>query len=186
MLFPVILYRNKSHLPIPWCVKNNVFRSVFISDTSEQYAKLRTWFDRLSSEAAFQDATKTLFPKVELLLKVTFTLVCTGWGSQMKVKIYGLYLYQIFMSKYLHSFIPFFSLGIFQVYVQTHSAPPSPNVHTSDLYKTKDTPARQASKASACTEVKCCNQLFHRRCSIRVFGRMPLKSWEIHMIVVEF
>ena len=107
MLFPVILYRNKSHLPIPWCVKNNVFRSVFISDTSEQYAKLRTWFDRLSSEAAFQDATKTLFPKVESLLKVTFTLVCTGWGSQMEVKIYGLYLYQIFMSKYLHSFIPF-------------------------------------------------------------------------------
>ena len=34
------------------------------------FLKLKSWFDRLSSEAAFQDATKTLFPKVEALLKV--------------------------------------------------------------------------------------------------------------------
>ncbi len=35
-----------------------------------EFSRLKSWFDRLSSEAAFQDATKTLFPKVEALLKV--------------------------------------------------------------------------------------------------------------------
>ncbi len=36
----------------------------------EQHTKLKTWFEKLSFEAAFQDAMKTLFPTVDSLLKV--------------------------------------------------------------------------------------------------------------------